>query len=163
MAVEPVVTIRSAVESDVATIVGFIRELAEFEELTHEVVIEADDLSSALFAPNPVAEAVIVEIEGDAVGFALFFRSFSTFLGRPGLYLEDLYVKPRFRGRGVGKALLTYLARTATERGYGRIEWAVLDWNQRAIAFYERIGATPLAEWATYRLTGQALSDAARR
>lgn len=159
---EPV-TVRWAVESDVATIVGFIRELAEFEHLAHEVVIEARDLSSALFDANPVVEAVVAEIDGDVAGFALFFRSFSTFIGRPGLYLEDLYVKPNLRGRGVGRALLIHLAKTAAERGYGRMEWAVLNWNRRAIDFYERIGAVPMAEWTTYRLTGRSLSKTAQR
>jgi GNAT superfamily N-acetyltransferase len=152
--------VRAAVPGDLATIVGFIRDLADFEQLSDAVVLEEHSVAEALFGPHPVAEVLIAEIDGRAVGFALFFRSFSTFLGRTGLYLEDLYVEPQERGRGIGKQLLTHLAGIAKERGYGRMEWAVLNWNRKAIDFYERMGAVSLSEWTTYRLTGKALSDA---
>lgn len=154
--------VRAGVPRDVPAILGFIRDLAEFERLADAVVVEERRLADALFGSNPVAEVLIAELGGKPVGFALFFRSFSTFLGRTGLYLEDLYVKPDHRGRGIGKRLLTHLAKLAEERGYGRMEWAVLNWNRPAIDFYERMGAMSLSEWTTYRLTGKALSDASR-
>jgi GNAT superfamily N-acetyltransferase len=152
------IALRAAAPSDVGTIFGFITELADYENLAHEVAATPADLREALFGNSPVAEAVIADCDGSAAGFALFFKSFSTFLGRPGLYLEDLYVTPKFRGRGVGTALLTHLAKLARSRRYGRIEWAVLDWNSPAIGFYDRMGARPLSEWITYRLTGEALA-----
>jgi GNAT superfamily N-acetyltransferase len=154
--------IRGAQPADVRAIVAFIRELAEFEKLSHEVVVEERDLSDALFGARPAAEVVIAEIDDEPVGFALFFTSFSTFLGRRGLYLEDLYVTPGHRGRGIGRSLLAHLAQLAEARGYGRMEWAVLNWNQSAIALYERMGAVSMSEWTTYRLSGKPLSDVGR-
>ena len=140
-----------------ALILSFIRELAEYERLSHEVVATEEALRDHLFGERPVAEVVIAEDGEAAAGFALFFHSFSTFLGRPGIYLEDLYVRPAFRGRGTGRALLVHLARLAKERGCGRLEWSVLDWNEPAIGFYRRIGASPVGGWTVYRLSGEAL------
>lgn len=138
-------------------VLSFIRELAEYERLSTEVLATEELLGDALFGARAVAE-VIIGYEGDrAVGFALFFHNFSTFLGRRGLYLEDLYVKPESRGRGRGRALLAYLARLARERNCGRLEWAVLDWNKPAIEFYRNLGARPMDEWMIFRLTGEAL------
>ncbi len=151
------VTIIPANESHVAQILALIRELADYERLSHVVTATEDDLRRALFGVQRYAEAVLV-YEGDApAGFALFFHNFSTFLGKPGVYLEDLYVKLEFRGRGIGRAMLEHLARLAVERSCGRLEWAVLDWNERAINFYRRLGAAPLDEWTTFRLSGEAL------
>jgi GNAT superfamily N-acetyltransferase len=129
------VTIRGAETTDVPTLIGFIRALAEYEHLSHEVVADEAAIEKALFGLDAVAEALIAEHDGRPCGFALFFRSFSTFLGRPGIYLEDLFVEPEMRGRGIGQTLLRALARLALERGYGRLEWAVLDWNEPAIKF----------------------------
>lgn len=151
------VTIRQAGAPDVPTLLGFIRALAEYERLSHEVVTDETALEQALFGPAAVAAALIAEHGGRPRGFALYFRSFSTFLGRPGIYLEDLFVEPEARGRGIGRALLRALARLAVERGYGRLEWAVLDWNEPAIGFYERIGAEPMSGWTVNRLAGGAL------
>jgi GNAT superfamily N-acetyltransferase len=156
----PGLSLRAAEPADVPVILEFIRELAKYERLSHEVVADEARLGAALFGRRPAAEVVVAEVSGQAVGFALFFVTFSTFLGRPGLYLEDLYVKRAFRGRGIGKALLTHLARLAVDRDYGRVEWAVLDWNSPAIEFYERMQAEPLSEWTVYRLTGDALQAA---
>ena len=156
------VSIRAASEEDVPLILSFIRELAEYERLSHEVVATEEALREHLFGERPVAEVVIGEHGGPA-GFALFFHSFSTFLGRPGIYLEDLYVRPEFRGRGVGRALLVHLARLARERGCGRLEWSVLDWNEPAIGFYGRIGASPVGGWTVYRVSGEALEGLAGR
>lgn len=150
-------TIRAAGAADVPRLLDFIHSLAEYEKLSHEVVADQSAIERALFGPDAVAEALIAELGGRACGFALFFRSFSTFLGRPGIYVEDLFVEPEQRGRGVGKALLRALARLAVERGYGRLEWAVLDWNEPAIRFYERIGARALSDWTVNRVTGEAL------
>lgn len=151
-------TIRPAAAADAATILGFIRELAEFERLAHEVVATEELLREHLFGPaRRGAEAVIAEVGGAPVGYALFFHSFSTFLGRPGIYLEDLYVRPAHRSQGHGQRLLAHLARLAVERGCGRLEWSVLDWNARALSFYRRLGAEPLSEWTVQRLTGEAL------
>ena len=157
--------IRVAVEADTHLILSFIRDLGEYERLGHEVVATEAALRQALFGPRPGAEVVIAEFVPDAgaepprepVGFALFFHNFSTFLGRPGLYLEDLFVRPDARGRGVGQALLRYLARLAVDRGCGRFEWSVLDWNESAIRFYRSLGAQPLEEWTVMRVTGDAL------
>ena len=151
--------LRAATAADSALVLGFIRELAEYERLAHEVVATEDDLARTLFGPAPAAEVVIASWDGEPVGFALFFPSYSTFLARPGLYLEDLYVRPSHRGRGIGLALLRHLAGLAVEREYGRFEWSVLDWNAPAIRFYESVGAVPLAEWTRYRLAGDALSS----
>lgn len=151
-------TIRPALRGDVPLILAFIRELAAFERLADEVVATEDALAGTLFGPHPAAEVLIAEIDGVAVGFALFFRNYSTFLGRPGIFLEDLFVRPAARGRGIGRALLSRLATIAAERGCGRLEWAVLDWNESAIGFYEKLGATARSDWTTYRLTGDALA-----
>lgn len=154
-------TIRPAVHTDVPVILGFIRELAEYEKLLHEVVATEEALSQHLFGERPVAEVVIGEWDGKPVTFALFFSNFSTFLALPGIYLEDLYVTPSKRGKGIGKSMLTYLAWLATQRGCGRLEWSVLDWNEPAIQFYRSIGAVPMDEWTVQRLTGNALNGLA--
>ncbi|HEX6039020.1 GNAT family N-acetyltransferase [Longimicrobium sp.] len=151
-------TIRSANEADVPLILRFIRELAEYERLLHEVVATEETLRATLFGPRPAAEVVIAEEDGEPLGFALFFHNYSTFLAQPGLYLEDLYVRPEARGRGTGRALLAHLARLARERGCGRLEWWVLDWNESAIRFYRSLGARPMDEWTVFRLTGADLA-----
>jgi GNAT superfamily N-acetyltransferase len=151
------VTLRPAAPSDVARILGFIRELAVYEKLEHQVVATESGLAEQLFGPRPAAEVVLAEIDGAPVGFALFFHNFSTFLGRPGLFLEDLYVQPHARGAGVGRALLRHLAGLAVERGCGRMDWNVLDWNESAIGFYKKLGAEVLPDWRTCRVTGDAL------
>jgi len=156
------VVIRQGERADVPVIAELIRGLARFEKLEHEVTMTEDMLAANLFGPHHYAETLIAEDEGAAVGFALFFHNFSTFLARPGIYLEDLFVIPEQRGRGVGRELLRELARLAVERGCGRLEWAVLDWNGDAIAFYERLGARPNSDWTIYRLTGEALSSLGR-
>ena len=150
-------TIRPAAPADCEPILGLIRELAEFEHLSHLVVATPESLCTHLFGPRPAAEAVVAERAGQAVAFALFFTNFSTFLGRPGLYLEDLYVQPAHRGQGLGRALLQHLARLAVQRGCGRFEWSVLDWNAHAIRFYEKMGATVMPDWRICRVTGPAL------
>ena len=155
-------TLRPAAPADLAAIVSLIRELADFEELTHLVVVTPQSLAPHLFGERPVAEAVVGEVDGNVVAFALFFTNFSTFLGRPGLYLEDLYVQPAHRGTGLGKALLQHLASLAVSRGCGRFEWSVLDWNQRAIDFYQKMGATVMPDWRICRVTGEALTALAR-
>lgn len=139
-----------------AAIVGLIRELAEFEKLTHLLQVTPEGLLPHLFGDRPVAEAMVAELEGRVVGFALFFTNFSTFLGRPGLYLEDLYVQPASRNRGIGRTMLMRLASLAQQRGCGRFEWSVLDWNVDAIRFYERMGATLLPEWRICRVGAEA-------
>lgn len=145
--------IRPARPQDVSQILSFIRELAVYEKLEHEVVATEESLRTTLFSDKPAAEVVFIEDNGIPVGFALYFTSYSTFLGKPGLYLEDLYVKPEARGRGYGKKLLAYLAKEVVRRNYGRLEWSVLDWNLPSIEFYESLGAEPLADWIRYRLT----------
>jgi GNAT superfamily N-acetyltransferase len=155
-------TLRPAILADVPIILGFIRELAAYEKLEHQVVATEALLAEQLFGPRPAAEVVIAELNGAAVGFALFFNNFSTFLGRKGLFLEDLYVQPHARGSGIGKALLRHLARMAVARGCGRMDWNVLDWNAPAIGFYEKLGADVLPDWRTCRLTGDALKALAR-
>ncbi len=150
--------IRSASKEDVPVIAELIRGLARYEKLEHEVVMTEDLLAAGLFGERAYAEVLLAVDEERPVGFALFFHNFSTFLGRPGIYLEDLFVVPEERGSGVGRALLEHLARLALDRGCGRLEWAVLDWNRDAIAFYERLGARPNSDWTVYRLTGEALS-----
>jgi GNAT superfamily N-acetyltransferase len=155
--------IRPATEDDVPIILSLIRELAAYERLSHEVVATEGLLRESLFGERRGAEVLIACCKGAPAGFALFFHSFSTFLGRPGIYLEDLYVKPKFRGRGIGRALLAHLARLAKERGCGRLEWSVLDWNEPAIKLYKSIGAVPMDEWTVYRLTGEALETLAIR
>jgi len=157
------VSVRAVEEHEVARVLGFIRELAEFEHLSHEVVATEEHLRQALFGVRPVAQVVFACVDTQPVGFALFFHSFSTFLGRPGLYLEDLFVTPAERGRGVGRYLLRWLARLALERGCGRLEWAVLDWNSAAIGFYRKLGAELKEEWKTCRVAGTALELLAAR
>lgn len=153
---------RAAEPADVPVIAHLIRELAIFEKLEDQVVLTDELLWTGLFGPRPYAEAVIAQEDDQPIGFALFFHTFSTFLARPGLYLEDLFVLADHRGRGVGRALLAHLAHIAVERGCGRLEWAVLNWNQEAIRFYERLGAKPNSEWTVYRLTGKALTALGR-
>ena len=153
--------IRSATKEDVPIVAELIRGLARYEKLENEVVMTEDLLAAGLFGERPYAEVVLAVDEHRPVGFALFFHNFSTFLGRPGIYLEDLFVVPEERGSGVGRALLEHLARLAVNRGCGRLEWAVLDWNRDAIAFYERLGARPNSDWTVYRLTGEALTTLA--
>jgi GNAT superfamily N-acetyltransferase len=155
--------IRPAAPTDATAIVGLIRELADFERLTHLVEVTPERLSEHLFGPRPAAECCVVEQGGQVIAFALFFHNFSTFLGRPGLYLEDLYVQPVHRGRGIGRALLRHLAGLAHERGCGRFEWSVLDWNAQAIAFYEKMGASLLPDWRICRVAGSAIGQLAGR
>jgi GNAT superfamily N-acetyltransferase len=149
--------------NDVPVIAELIRGLARFEKLEREVVMTEELLAAGLFRDRPYAEVVLAEDDGRPVGFALFFHNFSTFLGRPGIYLEDLFVLPERRGQGIGRMLLAHLARLAVERGCGRLEWAVLDWNKEAIKFYERLGARPNSDWTVYRIAGEALSGLARQ
>lgn len=154
--------IRPATKKDVPVILAFIKELAEYERLSHTVVATEDILCQSLFEGKRVAEMVIGYYEEEPVSFALFFYNFSTFLGRPGLYLEDLYVKPAFRGKGIGRTMLRYLAKLAKERNCGRFEWSVLDWNTPAINFYKNLGAIPLDDWTVFRMTGEALDRLAK-
>ena len=154
--------IRAATESDVSTILELIKDLAEYEHLSHEVEATADRIRQSLFGQRPVAEALIGEHRGIPVSFALFFYNFSTFLGKPGIYLEDLYVKPEYRSNGFGRRMLAHIARLAKERGCGRFEWSVLDWNEPAIRTYESLNAKPMKEWILYRLTGAALNKLAQ-
>jgi GNAT superfamily N-acetyltransferase len=149
--------VREAFADDVPLILTLIGELAEYERLSHEVVATEDALQVWLFGEKPVAEVLIAEQGAEAVGFALFFHSFSTFLGRPGIYLEDLYVRPAFRGRGGGKRMLMHLANLGRERGCGRLEWSVLDWNEPSIRFYESLGAVAMDDWTVHRVAGEAL------
>ena len=150
-------TIRTARPADVPTILQLIGALADYERLAHEVAATETDLRRHLFSERPAAEVLLAESDGQSAGFALYFQTYSTFTGQPGLYLEDLFVRPEHRGNGIGKALLRQLASIAVERGYARMEWAVLDWNQPAIDFYDSLGARPLDDWITYRLTGDPL------
>lgn len=149
--------LRRATRADVPEILRLIRALAEYEKLSGEVVATEAALAQTLFGERPAAEVLLAEEGGRAVGFALFFHNYSTFLGQPGIYLEDLFVESAFRGHGLGKQLLQAIARLAVERGCGRFEWAVLDWNEPAIGFYESLGARPMADWTVMRLTGEAL------
>ena len=152
------VTIRAAVESDAPTIFQFIRELAIYENAEHEVKASVETIAQSLFGPQSVTAALICERDGEAIGFAVYFFTYSTWLGKNGLYLEDLYVTPKARGSGAGKALLKRLAQLAVEKACGRFEWSVLDWNEPAINVYRAIGAEPLDEWIRYRLSGEALA-----
>lgn len=149
--------IRLADRSDVPLILRLIKALSVYEKLEDKVVATEEKVDRALFGPRPYAETIIAEEDGQPVGFALFFHNFSTFLAQPGIYLEDLFVEPEHRGKGIGRALLERLAQIAVERDCGRLEWAVLDWNESAIGFYERLGARPNSEWTVYRLTGEPL------
>ena len=155
------ITIRPAGEGDAGVILQFIRDLAQYEHLEHQCVATEEMLRETLFGSRPYAEVVLACLNGEPVGFALFFHNYSTFLGRPGIYLEDLYVRPEARGHGVGRRLLTWLAATAVSRGCGRLEWAVLDWNEPSIRFYRHLGAVALDDWTTYRVTGPALTQLA--
>lgn len=154
-------TIRPGELADVPLIAELIRGLARYEKLEHEVVMTEEKLTDSLFGDRRYAETIIAEEDGEPVGFALFFHNYSTFLAQPGIYLEDLFVLPDKRAGGVGRALLERLAQIAVERGCGRLEWAVLDWNEPAIRFYERLGARPNSEWTVYRLTGESLHSLA--
>lgn len=154
-------TIRVATEADVPLITRFIRELAEYERLAHEVVATEEKVRESVFGERRHAEVLIAEENGEPAGFALFFHNYSTFLAKPGLYLEDLYVRPELRGKGYGKALLARLATIARERDCGRFEWAVLNWNEPAIQFYRSLGALPMNHWTVYRVTGDSLDELA--
>jgi len=152
------IQIAPATESDVPTILEMIRGLAEYEKLLHACTATESQIRETLFGEHPAAEVILAYNDAECVGMALFFPNYSTFLAKPGLYLEDLFVKPHARGQGAGAALLKELARIAKRRGYGRVEWAVLDWNEPSIAFYKKLGAVPMDEWTTFRLTGKALN-----
>lgn len=156
-AAAPLIAIRPAVVADAGLILAFIRELAEYEKLSQEVVADEAGLAAQLFGERPRAEVLIAEVDGAPAGFALFFHNFSTFIGKPGLYLEDLFVRPAFRGLGLGKRLMVRLAQIAIERDCGRFEWWVLDWNTPAIDFYRRLGAVGMDEWTVQRVSGEAL------
>ena len=153
------VSIVPATAEDLPLILDLIKALAEYEKLSDAVTANEGQLRATLFGGRPAAEILIARWNGEEAGFALFFQSYSTFLAKPGIYLEDLFVKPHLRGKGIGRALLGKLAAIARERNYGRVEWAVLDWNAPSIAFYKKLGAVPLDDWTTYRLTGDALRD----
>jgi GNAT superfamily N-acetyltransferase len=153
----PGLQIRCATEADVPLILQFIRDLAIYEKLEHKVIATEETVRRTLFGNPRFAEVVFAVADGKEAGFALFFHNYSTFLGQPGIYLEDLFVKPESRGRGIGKALLAHLAKLAKDRGCGRLEWAVLDWNTPSINFYKSLGGVPLSDWIVFRLTGEAL------
>lgn len=155
--------IRWATADDLESVIAFIRELATYEREADAVTLDPDVLREHLFGDRPMAEVLIAEDAGEAVGFALFFHNFSTWTGKPGLYLEDLFIRPTHRGKGLGRATLRRLAELAVERGCGRVEWAVLDWNTPSIDFYKALGARPMNDWTTFRLAGDALADLARQ
>jgi GNAT superfamily N-acetyltransferase len=155
------VILRPAVRADAAVLFDLIKALAEYEKLSHAVTGSVADLEKHLFGPRPFAEAILAELDGQAVGWALFFYNYSTFLTKPGIYLEDLFVLPEFRGRGIGKSLIVYLAQLAVDRDCGRLEWSVLDWNELAIGFYKRMGADVLPDWRICRVTGESLASLA--
>jgi GNAT superfamily N-acetyltransferase len=155
------ISIVPATRSDVPLILALIKELAEYERLAHEVVATEEILTETLFGDRAYAEVIIANYDRNPVGYALYFHSYSTFLGRPGLYLEDLYVRPSLRGKGIGRALLATLARIAVDRKCGRLEWAVLNWNEPAIGFYKSLGAKPMDTWTVYRMTGEPLAQLA--
>ena len=154
--------IRPATEQDVPVILDLIKQLADYERLADRVVATEQRLRDTLFGERPAAEVLLASIEGETVGYALFFTTYSTFLAKPGLYLEDLFVKPHARGKGIGKALLARLAKIAVERDCGRVDWSVLNWNEPSLRFYEALGAVRLSDWTTHRLTGEALLKLAR-
>ena len=156
-------TVRAAIESEVPLILQLIRELAEFERLSEYVTATEADLRTALFGPRPFAEALMADVAAEPVGYALFYHDFSTFRGKPGIYLEDLYVRPQHRHRGIGKAFMRRLARICAERGCHRLEWSVLNWNEPALRFYRSLGAAPADEWTVYSMDGEALSKLAAR
>lgn len=156
--------LRPATEADLDTIIALIHGLADYEHEPDAVTLDREELRANLFGLRPYAEVILADTDGgDNAGFALFFHNFSTWRGKPGIWLEDLFVRPEYRGHGFGRALLVELARVAVERGCGRFEWSVLDWNQPSIAFYKALGAVPMDEWTTYRVTGEALEQLARR
>ena len=155
-------TLRFATKKDVPIILDFIKQLAEYEELSHEVTTNISTLENSLFGERRVAEVIIGDYKNEPAAFALFFHNFSTFLGKQGLYVEDLYVKPDMRGKGIGRIMLTFLAHLAVERGCERLEWWVLDWNERAISFYKKLGAQPMDNWTVFRISGQTLSGLAK-
>jgi GNAT superfamily N-acetyltransferase len=163
MSTLPAQHVRAATPADVGPITDLMRGLAEYEKLTHLFIATDELLQDALFGPHPAAECLATEVDGAVIGYALFFHNYSTFLGRKGLYLEDLYVHPDHRGKGLGKAMLTRLAALAVERGCARFEWSVLDWNQPAIDFYEAMGAVVMPEWRIVRMTGDALESLAKK
>jgi GNAT superfamily N-acetyltransferase len=156
------IRIRFATIDDVSLILTLIRGLADYERLAHEAVVTEANIRESLFGERPAAEVLVAEVDNDAAGFALFFHNYSTFLGRHGLYLEDLFVFPAHRGRGIGRALMSRLAELAIERKCGRFEWWVLDWNESAIRFYESLGARAMSDWTVYRLSGEPLTRLAR-
>ncbi len=158
----PEINITFARPGDEALIIDFIAQLAVYEKLSHEAKATPEDLTKALFGPRPYAECLIGHLDGVPAGFALFFHNFSTFIGKPGIYLEDLFVIPSLRGYGIGKALLMHLAAIAKERGCGRLEWSVLDWNTPAQDFYKKLGAVPMDEWTIYRMTEEVIERAVR-
>lgn len=157
------IKIRLAEFKDIPKILAFIQGLAEYEKLTDQVIATEETLANTLFGEKPYAEVLIAEYQQQAAGFALFFHNYSTFLAKPGIYLEDLFVNPEYRGKGLGKALLSYLAKLAVERNCGRLEWSVLDWNQSAIDFYQAQGAAMLHDWRINRLTGEQLKNLAKQ
>ena len=157
----PAIRILPATDADVPVILDMIRSLAEYEKLTHLMIATEEQLHLSLFGKQPAAEVLLAHYDQECAGFALFFPNYSTFRGQPGIYLEDLYVKTHLRGKGIGFALLARLARIATERGCGRVEWEVLDWNEPSIQFYKRLGAVAMDQWTKYRLTGEALEKLA--
>ena len=155
--------VRHAVEADLDAIIGLVHALAEYEKEPDAVVLDRDEFRQHLFGPRPYVEVLVAESDGgEMAGFALFFHNYSTWLGKPGIWLEDLFVKPEHRGQGFGKSLLGEIARIAEERGCGRVEWSVLDWNEPSIAFYKALGARPMDEWTTFRLTGAAIARLAQ-
>ncbi len=162
-AANPSISVRAMAPTDIDLVFDFIQGLAEYEQLAHEVVATPELLRTHLLGPNAAAEVVIGEIDGEPTGFALFFTTFSTFLGRPGIHLEDLFVLPDQRSRGLGTALLAHLAELTLTRGYGRLEWNVLDWNEPALRFYRRLGAVGMEDWTTYRLTAEPLAQLAKQ
>jgi GNAT superfamily N-acetyltransferase len=163
MSNSPQISIHPATPADVPVILNFIRKLAEYEKLSHQMQATEELLREHLFGPRPAAETVIANLAGQPVGFALFFQTFSTFVGKPGIWLEDLFVLPEHRGKGIGKALLAHVASIAVARNCGRMEWSVLDWNSPAIDFYKSVGAVPMDDWTTYRIVGDKLAALAAR
>lgn len=158
-AIPAALNLRLAIPADVPLVLKLIKELAEFEHLAHEVTATESQLHEHLFGARPFVEVLLAHVGAEPAGFALYFHNYSTFLGKPGIYLEDLYVRDQFRAHGIGTALLAAVGRLAVERGCGRYEWSVLNWNKRAIEFYEKMGARPLSEWTVYRVTGEALRN----
>lgn len=159
----PDMELRFASERDTGLIFKFIKALADYERLAHEVVADVETLRLSLFGEQKVAEVILAEFCGQPAGFALFFHNFSTFLGKPGLYLEDLFIEPKLRGNGIGRELLSCVARVAVQRGCGRLEWSVLDWNEPAIGFYKKLGASAMDGWTVFRLTGDSLNELAKK